>query len=526
MLKPITVPDVPSSPDARSLNSAGPVTPSLPSSRSPSSVVPDDICEATVLIVGGGPHALAVLSALHERTLAFSEYMTPSSFEHHVGSASLKRVGSVCIIDPGADFMEGWHKRFELLGIEHLRSPAFAHPAAFEPQALMDFAVLHGREAELIDVPAFTQRLNSGELQQPLMQGLPSTSLFKDFCASLASKLPHRWLSGTAMDIGKSGDGQYRVQYVPSARPTAFCTVVAAAVIFATGPMGKWSVPKPFGSLLSSPQVKHAEELFAAGTMRVAGQRRGSDSRPTVLVIGGGLTAVQVALSAVDEGSRVVLLSRRSLQTRAYDLARDWLDLKHTSRKRFDFLNATMCERIRILRDSRGGGSVPISYMDRLRTLAAGTTSFELQVDPHIDRSTVSLENGKVLVNGSAFDQVILATGTSVEPMLSPLFERAQAVFDAPTFESLPKLDASLRWIDGEDLFVVGGNAMLELGPGALNLMGAMQGAKAVAQELYGLIWKRVEKTELQKQCARVRNLYEFLAVSSDDEAVGIDEYM
>ena len=56
--------------------------------------------------------------------------------------------------DPGAHFNEAWDTRFEALGIKHLRSPAFTHPKAYEPQALLNFAISEGRMEELIDVPA------------------------------------------------------------------------------------------------------------------------------------------------------------------------------------------------------------------------------------------------------------------------------------------------------------------------------------------------------------------------------------
>ena len=132
--------------------------------------------------------------------------------------------GSVCVIDPGSTFLEEWRRRFAMLGIAQLRSPAFAHPAAFDPAALTDFAVKRhrahrstlprhttpplsasskaqgssplrplfsgaqyctpsalqverGRTAELLDPPAFTQRLAAGELQQPLMHAQPTTVL-------------------------------------------------------------------------------------------------------------------------------------------------------------------------------------------------------------------------------------------------------------------------------------------------------------------------------------------------------------
>ena len=99
---------------------------------SPASVIHADISlqdePAEVVIVGGGPHALAALAALNE------------------GSR-------VAVIDPGSHFMQAWNTRFDGLEISHLRSPAIAHPVAFDPTALVDFAIDEGRTSELVDAP-------------------------------------------------------------------------------------------------------------------------------------------------------------------------------------------------------------------------------------------------------------------------------------------------------------------------------------------------------------------------------------
>ena len=40
---------------------------------------------------------------------------------------------------------------------------------------------------------------------------------------------------------------------------------------------------------------------------------------------------------------------------------------------------------------------------------------------------------------------------------------------------------------------MLGANAVLELGPGGGNLMGAMRGARLIANELRGLMWKQAD---------------------------------
>jgi len=317
------------------------------------------------------------------------------------------------------------------------------------------------------------------------MLGLPSTALFKDFCADLAAKLPHQWLRGKATQVHKDErTGKFQVQY--SAHDNEMRVVTADAVVFATGPCGLANIPEPFRPLAGSGRVSHTNDFFKEGSIRgVIGRP------PRILVVGGGLTAVQAALAAVAGGSRVVLRSRRPLQTRAYDIAADWLDLRHANRLRFEFLSTRPEERARFVKQAVQGGSVPESYMKELCRLADTTDLLEVQTDAALDRSDVCiLDGGSVRVNREEFDHVILATGVSNAPMQLLLYKHVQIEFSAPLLNGLPHVDETLRWVKGEDLFVLGANAVLELGPGALNLMGAMRGAKIISSELRDLMWK------------------------------------
>ena len=395
------------------------------------------------------------------------------------------------MIDPGSHFMQSWNNRFEALEISHLRSPAFAHPVAFEPTALVNFAIQEGRTSELSDAPVCcwvpTTDLSA---QGRLLKALPSNALFRDFCRSLEAKLPHRWLSGTAASVCKdSSTGEFRVHYKAKAGERER-TVVARAVILATGPVGKWNVPAPFGELLASRLVLHTEQLLVEGrTLREEVTRR-CPGAGRVLVIGGGLSAAQAALAAFRAGQRVLLRSRRPLQTRAFDIASEWLDVRHADRLRYEFLSLPIKRRRDAVREAVSGGSVPETYLDEIRRLAQSSPALQLEVDEEIDRSKVCMgpDGEHVLVNGDAFAMVILATGVVAEPSCSPLYDSVQALFEAPTIDGLPHVDNSLRWMPGENLFVLGANAVLELGPGGGNLLGAMRGARVVANELCSLM--------------------------------------
>ena len=479
---------------------------------------------ASIVIVGGGPHALAALAALHEGSLAFSQFGDDNAFQARVGFGTLEKVGSVIVVDPGSHFMQSWNARFSALEIGNLRSPAFAHCVPHEPTALLNFAIKEGRTSELRDTPFVTKWLATTDFSQqdPLLKALPSQALFRDFCASLEAKLPHRWLSGSATGVCKDAvSGKFHVHYRATADRREH-KVIARAVILATGPVGKWKVPAPFEPHLASPLVLHTEELLveSKGTLSKQIARRCPGESARVLVIGGGISAAQAALAAFHAGHQVVLRSRRPLQTRAFDIAAEWLDLRYSNRLRFEFWSLPMEERLQAVRQATSGGSVPARYMDELHKLAEASSRMVLEVDEALEGSVVAEGGGggapQLVVNGQPFGMVILATGVSSAPLAAPLYRSVQQQFGAPVVDGLPRVDEFLRWVADEDLFVLGANAVLELGPGGGNLMGAMRGAKVVANELHALMWQQSEKAKKAK--IKTRRIYsnQFAALMGD----------
>ena len=283
--------------------------------------------------------------------------------------------------------------------------------------------------------------------------------------------------------------------------------MAAKAVILATGPVGRWVIPAPFEPLVAvgSPLVLHTEALLAqqvgtGATLSEEITRRCPGGATRVLVIGGGISAAQAALAAFRAGHRVVLRSRRPLRTRAFDVGSEWLDVRTADRLRFDFLCLPMRERRRAVREATPGGSVPANYMDELHRLARQyPAELQLEVDDAIESSAVEAidaDDAKakaVAVNGEAFAMVILATGVVASPSSSPLYQSISERFGAPTVEGLPRVGNRLRWLPHEDIFVLGANAVLELGPGGANLMGAMRGARIVSHELAALMGKAAQ---------------------------------
>ena len=82
------------------------------------------------------------------------------------------------------------------------------------------------------------------------------------------------------------------------------------------------------------------------------------------------------------------------------------------------------------------------------------------------------------------FDKILLGTGVKADcrsvPFVRDLLENCEAV---PIIGGFPVLSTDLQW-GSLPVFVVGALAGLQLGPGALNLMGARHGADIVATKL------------------------------------------
>ena len=263
-----------------------------------------------VLIVGGGPHALAALSAVMEPVienhLDHGE-LSAVRLRENFAAAANKRMAQhhpkVAVVDPHESFLHDWRVRFGSLGIEMLRSPAFAHPDLFSDDALVSFAWKCGRLKEL-HAPfdndsgqSLSQAIRSYAGRKLLDK--PSTALFLDFCADLESRLPHEWVKGWVEDIELRSDGTARRHFrvsVSGGRQggrQGGRYLAARHVIVCAGRPGAPTIPKPFQALRDAehPAVFHVEDLVAPG---------GEDR--LALALGRGAGPVHVCVPTCGEG--------------------------------------------------------------------------------------------------------------------------------------------------------------------------------------------------------------------------------
>lgn len=487
-----------------------------------------------VCIIGGGPAGLATLSGVHSPYSLDGSTMTPSQQERALkelrkGSTKQK----VCVVDTGSAWLETWQKNFDNLSIQYLRSPVLAHPDLFDPQnALLSYAVRNNRQDELLESGCLDVKSLSalGQSQIGLWK-LPSTQLFVDFCLDLAADLPYTFVGNSkVLDIARdsiTGFFQLTIQSggpVPLATTT---TVTAKAVVLAIGTVGRPILPPflnkiPKWRLWNQPNVcssSSATTFCRPADMNVPWKKK----EFPVLVVGGGLTAVQVALKEVyrcnreychfhtsksSAAPRVILVSKRPLVEKHFDIHVEWFDMRKTNKCMADFYHHPMEDRKRALFDARQGGSVPPMYLRQLQDAIkkghlkclVGEIECREEIDPdpswnnpdarHVQVSTNDKNNAETIASFWV-DRTVVACGVEPNSEGSPLIQNIQSKWPTRMEGGLPCVTQDLRWKEDMDLFVVGSLGALNIGPDAGNLMGIRRAAQLVANALGCRSWLR-----------------------------------
>ncbi len=382
-----------------------------------------------VVVVGAGPHALTICVYLLAACPDWHDRLT--------------------VIDPDG-WIASWNARFARLGITVLRSPCVHHPDP-NPYALTDFA--RHRAHDLI-----------GDFRAP------TTSLFAAFCDTLirVHRLAslHRCGQVTAIRPGVDG-APSRVEL------TSGCHLNADHVVIATNPvtprLPPWATVHRATRTPLTGVVRHAETIDI------------TDANPgqQIVVVGGGLTAAQLALGASQAGAYVTLLTPGPLRASVTDIDPTWLG-PHQLRPYF--AEPDWEHRAERYHQARRG-TIPPAWIADLRH-AATTGSLDLRESTtvtavHLTGRTATLSTTAGPITA---DHVWLATGwdhhTRRDPLLAPL---APAV----TRSGLPIIDTALR-VPGTAIHLMGAAAALQIGAAAPNLAGARIAAERLVTELTG----------------------------------------
>jgi hypothetical protein len=306
--------------------------------------------------------------------------------------------------------------------------------------------------------------------------------------------------------------------------------------------------------------LAHASEVTCI-TAAAAGLRGRN-----VCVVGGGLSAVQLALAAVAQGAaHVVLLSRHRLRVRQFDLPLSWMAWgRRPAQLRSFWAMTSPADRIAAAGAARGGGSVtPEAARDLFVAMRTGRIelcvgdAFEVSaacwipagsdgastplpgtgdvVQPvgawelwradggvvaadvhHLWLATgytqgIPVGAGSVSPSGDASNHPSIKEGAAAFSS-SALLKQLQETFGGPLALTscrgiaLPVLTPSLRWSPTEDIFVVGALAAVQLGPDAGNLAGARAASVRVAACLRPLLPVNAAAACSTTNCSRTKS--------------------
>mmetsp|Transcript_14707 Transcript_14707/g.21003 ORF Transcript_14707/g.21003 Transcript_14707/m.21003 type:complete len:357 (-) Transcript_14707:33-1103(-) len=347
---------------------------------------------------------------------------------------------------------------------------------------------------------------------------LPSTKLFLDFSRHYAKSLTHNFVQGKVIDIQKS-DSLFRIDVN---RSNEIYSISSKSIILATGAIGRPVIPKMLTGLSSSSsRIFHWQKLDKV--MPILKSKLGNAEK-RILVLGGGLTAVQTAHKFVQKGNKVILCSRRPLVERHFDIPVKWFDFRESHYYQSQFYHEPVEDRLKALSLTRGGGTVPPVYMKMTKNMEktgklirfVGNVRVveENQYDKSLKMQLVSSD--ATVIREETFDAAVLACGLRPDCLVNPLVQAIHKQWPVEMIGGFPNIGEDLRWT--ENFYVVGGLASLSVGPDASNIMGISRAAETVSNNLDSKVWLREEESNV------LRNPFDVFLDETDSETESDDE--
>jgi len=466
-----------------------------------------------VLVVGAGPSSLACVSALLE----------PSIYDHsHQRNEALNKAvltrKDICIVDASSgSWMGRWKSQFKLLEIPKLRSIMNHHPDPFSEDSMIEYAILKkninlNEFGEALD--EFFEEGSSRKIKKQARRTVsrirpvnnadrykfvrPSTELYHNFCDSIVKKhqLQNRIIKDVVTDVVPDPEtGKEFKVHLKSGK-----TLVARNVVLA---VGNTCIPRlpVWAKEIKNNMCEHIWDVAKRGV----GYLRSKVYSRSVVVIGGGLSAVQSARLCLRLGATsITLMARRKVIVRDFDVPVSWFgSSRHV--KMCEFLQ-TACpeERLKLIKTARGLSTVPKSRWreflsdekkyNRLKFMAgAEVNDAKWDSEAKCWLIKCNSENSDALELHA--DYILLATGsiTSLQshPLLGKVREHTKPNGIVGGF---PILTKDLRWDKSLNLFVTGGYAALQLGPTAHILAGARRGASILREAISEETSKKIIK--------------------------------
>ncbi len=383
-----------------------------------------------VLIIGGGIHGVHIAARL-------------------IGEAGFSPE-RLRIVDPADRLLDRWRTCTATTAMTHLRSPS-VHNLDLNPWALQRFAGKRKKRKQNLFAAPFDR---------------PALGLFNAHCDRVIDKFGlaelHIQARATACSIECEHVG---VELSNGQQLTA--TNVVLAVGSSEHP--EWPAWAP----REDERIHHVFDPGFDGW---------PTSKETIAVIGGGISAAQVALRLLKEGHDVHLVSRHALRKQQFDSEPGWLGPKFMA----GFLQEPDFDRRRaMIVKARHIGSIPPDIKRTLhRVIHEGLISWHEGQVSKLDTSggkvSTELRSGITIET----DRALLATGFAQMRPGGALVDQLVASESLCCAQcGYPVVDESLRW--HSRIFVSGPLAELELGPAARNIAGARRAANRLVDALH-----------------------------------------
>lgn len=384
------------------------------------------------VVVGGGIHGVHVAVRL------ISEAGVPRS--------------QLRLVDPATHLLDSWRRCTTNTGMQHLRSPA-VHHLDVDPWSLLDFAGANRRG----------RGVAKGVFAPPYLR--PSVELFSQHCDEVIDRLglDELHIQARAESIELSCEAA-EIHLDVGGKPLRAGHVVLAM----GGSAPRW--PEDARVLRDDGfMVRHVFE---------PGFRLKADEWPErVAVVGGGISAAQVALKLADAGKRVHFVARHALRKHQFDSDPGWIGPKNM--RRFS-ATADLSRRRQMIAEARHTGSLPPDVHRDLRWAIREERVTHHHGQPQLraegEHIAVQLEGKSLTVDG-----VLLATGFSQRRPGGAMVDQLIQRHALPCAEcGYPVVDSHLRWHPA--IFVTGPLAELEVGPVSRNIVGARKAANRIVE--------------------------------------------
>ena len=397
----------------------------------------------TVSIVGGGVHGTHLAVRLLD-----SELVTHDQ---------------VRIADPDG-LLANLRRQCEQCGMTALRSP-FVHSVDTDPFSLRDYARSTGRMDELLSSEFGGDR--------------PTASLFFDHAQAVCAEYD---LGSLVLDDRvqclEENAAEVRLETTGGSFSTDWCLLAVGHGRSLATP--EWASDLP-------------DDVPATHVWDPAFDPEGVGPQASVGIVGGGITAAQLAATLAQPGRDVTMFARSPLRVKTLEADTDWMHFS-TVVEELQELPPASKAREQAVDAVRHDGTIPPHVFGPLRrAIEDGAVDLQqttiTECTPAGGTLVVTCENGRA----RCLDRLVFATGFA-SPYDAELLRQVRTESDLETgYRGAPALDdETLRWRrrDGSlsRVFVSGCAAQQVLGPFARNIVGARRAGSLVADELGRLV--------------------------------------